>query len=341
MLWLFFVGFIVMILGFIALDLGLIGSKAHVISVREALLRTLGWVSLAMAFNVLVYFMYEHHWLGIGQHMRNAAGQVVVVPGAAAAEQFFTGYLLEYSLSMDNMFVIATIFAYFNIPLIHQHRVLFWGIMGALILRGIMITLGVVIVAKFSWVLYIFGALLILTAVKMAFSKSEEIHPSRNIVVRLARRMYPVTASIEGSHFFADVTRPDGKVMRAMTPLFLALILVETSDVMFAVDSIPAIFIITQDPFIIFTSNVFAICGLRSLYFALAGLMDKFRYLKASVVFLLAYIGVKMLISLWEHIPTRLTLVIVVSALAIGVIASVAADRMGKKHHPDNGTPRL
>ena len=212
--------------------------------------------------------------------------------------------------------------------------------MGALILRGIMITLGVVIVAKFSWVLYIFGALLILTAVKMAFSKSEEIHPSRNIVVRLARRMYPVTASIEGSHFFADVTRPDGKVMRAMTPLFLALILVETSDVMFAVDSIPAIFIITQDPFIIFTSNVFAICGLRSLYFALAGLMDKFRYLKASLVFLLAYIGVKMLISLWVHIPTRLTLVIVVSALAIGVIASVAADRMGKKHHPDNGTPR-
>jgi tellurite resistance protein TerC len=229
---------------------------------------------------------------------------------------------------MDNMFVIATIFAYFNIPLIHQHRVLFWGIMGALILRGVMIGLGVVIVAKFSWVLYIFGALLILTAIKMALSKSEEIHPERNLAVRLARRLYPVTTIFEGTHFFIDIIRPDGKVVRAMTPLFLALILVETSDVMFAVDSIPAIFIITQDPFIIFTSNVFAICGLRSLYFALAGLMDKFRYLKASLVFLLAYIGVKMLISHWVHIPTRVTLVIVVTALSVGIASSLAMDRI-------------
>lgn len=328
MLWLFFTGFIVLILGFIALDLGLIGRKVHVIGVREALLRTVGWMSLAFGFNVLVYFMYENHWLGIGQHMRDAAGNVITVPGSLAAEQFFTGYLLEYSLSMDNMFVIATIFAYFNIPLIHQHRVLFWGIMGALILRGVMIGLGVVIVAKFSWVLYIFGALLIVTALKMAFSKSEEIHPERNLMVRLARRMYPVTTAFEGTHFFTNITSADGKVVRAMTPLFLALILVETSDVMFAVDSIPAIFIITQDPFIIFTSNVFAICGLRSLYFALAGLMDKFRYLKASLVFLLAYIGVKMLISHWVHIPTRMTLIIVVSALGIGVAASLIADRL-------------
>ena len=334
MLWLFFTGFIVLILAFIAIDLGLIGRKAHVIGVREALLRTLGWMSLAFGFNVLVYFMYEHHWLGIGQHLRDAAGRAIEVSGSSAAEQFFTGYLLEYSLSMDNMFVIATIFAYFNIPLLHQHRVLFWGIMGALILRGVMIGLGVVIVAKFSWVLYIFGALLIITALKMALSKSEEIHPERNLAVRFARRLYPVTTALDGTHFFTDMTNPDGKIVRAMTPLFLALILVETSDVMFAVDSIPAIFIITQDPFIIFTSNVFAICGLRSLYFALAGLMDKFRYLKASLIFLLAYIGVKMLISHWVHIPTRLTLVVVVAALGLGVVISFLSDRYRPREKP-------
>lgn len=327
MLWVFFTGFILVILGFIALDLGLIGRQAHIIGVREALIRTAGWISLALTFNVLVYFMYEYHWLGIGTNVMDKTGVRIDVSGFTAAKQFFTGYLLEYSLSMDNMFVIATIFAYFNVPILHQHRVLFWGIMGALILRGVMIGVGVALVSQFTWVLYIFGALLVVTAAKMALSRSEEIHPERNIMVRLARRMYPVTTTIEGSHFFVEEKQPDGVLRKAMTPLFLALILVETSDVMFAIDSIPAIFIITQDPFIIFTSNVFAICGLRSLYFALAGLMDKFRYLKASLIFLLAYIGVKMLIVNWVHIPIEVTLIVVVVALAAGVVASMLANR--------------
>lgn len=327
MLWLVFTGFILLVLALIALDLGVIGRKAHVIGVREALIRTAGWIALAMGFNVVVYFMYEHHWLGIGRHMTDADGNTIIVPGVRAATQFFTGYLLEYSLSVDNMFVIATIFGYFNVPLQQQHRVLFWGIMGALVLRGVMIAIGVALVSQFEWVLYVFGALLIVTAIKMAMARSEALHPERNFAVRLARRFYPVTTTYESTHFFVTQIKPGSAPVRAMTPLFLALILIETSDVMFAIDSIPAIFIITQDPFIVFTSNVFAICGLRSLYFALAGLMDKFRYLKASLVFLLAYIGVKMLVAHWIDIPIEVTLIVVVLALGTGVAVSLMAER--------------
>jgi tellurite resistance protein TerC len=328
MLFAFFAGFVVIILGLIALDLGLIGRKVHVIGVREALIRTAIWVSIALSFNVVVYFLYGNNWLGWNDfHDHDLSGR-------DAALQFFTGYLLEQSLSMDNMFVIATIFAFFRVPLAQQHRVLFWGIMGALILRGIMIGLGAVLISRFTWMTYVFGVLLLLTAVKMLLSKEGEVHPDRNLAVRLVRRFWPVRTDAEGTHFFVTTTMPNGSVRRAVTPLFLALILVETSDVMFAIDSIPAIFAVTSDPFIVFTSNVFAICGLRSLYFALAGLMDKFRYLKLSLVFLLAYIGVKMIWNGYHHatpekkIDDVLSLAIIGGILVVGVIASLVADRV-------------
>ncbi len=328
---LFFVGFIAFILILVSIDLGLIGRKAHVIGLREALIRTACWVSMALLFNVFVYFAYENHWLDIGTHLKNAAGEQVLVSGAQAAKEFFVGYLLEQSLSVDNMFVIATIFTYFRIPSKEQHRVLFWGIMGALILRGIMIALGVVLITQFTWMVYVFGVLLIITAWKMATSKEAELHPERNFAVRTARKFYPVTTEFHGSHFFVKLPDASGKVVKTMTPMFLALVLVETSDVMFAIDSIPAIFAVTKDPFIVFTSNVFAICGLRSLYFALAGLMDKFRYLKVSLVILLGYIGVKMILTHHYPIPIDVSLALIGLILGGGVVASLIADHRSRK----------
>lgn len=315
----FFAGFVVLILALIALDLGVIGRKAHVIGVKEALIRTAGWVTLALLFNVLIYFLYGHNFLGWDD----------VYPyelsGKDAALQFFTGYLLEQSLSVDNMFVIATIFTYFHVPQINQHRVLFWGILGALILRGIMIALGAALITNFTWMVYVFGVLLIFTAIKMLITNVEDIHPERNLMIRVARKLYPVSAEFHGTHFFVKIAGPNGTMRKAITPLMLALLLVETSDVMFAIDSIPAIFAVTKDPFIVYTSNVFAICGLRSLYFALAGLMDKFRYLKSSLVFLLAYIGVKMILTHHYPIPQEVSLAIIGGILAVGVIASLVA----------------
>jgi tellurite resistance protein TerC len=337
---LLWIGFIIVVLVLMALDLGLIGRKAHVIGMREALLRVAGWVTLAMAFNVLVYFMYENDWLHVASHMRDDQGNLMQFSGRKAAIDFFTGYLVEQSLSIDNMMVIAMIFAYFRVPQQHQHRILFWGVLGAFVLRGVMIGLGAALIHRFEWVIYIFGALLLITAVKMLITNVEEIHPERNLAVRLARRLYPVTTEFHGGRFFVHInggadhaagggpaTAGSGHGRKAMTPLFLALILVETSDVMFAIDSIPAIFAITRDPFIVFTSNIFAVLGLRSLYFALAGMIDRFRYLKPSLVFLLAFIGVKMLLSHVYEIPTVPSLAIIGAILAIGIVASVLADR--------------
>lgn len=336
---LFFAGFIAFILVLVAIDLGLIGRKAHVINLREALIRTAGWVSMAMLFNVFVYFAYDNHWLNIGTHLRGAGGDPILVSGVQAAKEFFVGYLLEQSLSVDNMFVIATIFTYFKVPSKEQHRVLFWGIMGALILRGIMIALGVVLITQFTWMVYVFGVLLIVTAWKMATSKEAELHPDRNLAVRLARKVYPVTTDFHGSHFFVQLPNAQGKVVKTMTPMFLALVLVETSDVMFAIDSIPAIFAVTKDPFIVFTSNVFAICGLRSLYFALAGLMDKFRYLKVSLVVLLAYIGVKMILTHHYPIHINVSLGVIAVILGGGVVASLIADKRDHARRQASGSP--
>ena len=308
------IGFLTFVLLMLALDLGVFHRHAHVVTIREALGWSAVWITLGLLFSIFVYFGYEHHWLGLGNQVDASDG--LINNGRTAATKYITGYVVEKSLSVDNVFVIAMIFTYFGVPAIYQHRVLFWGVLGALVMRGFMIGVGAVLIAKFHWILYIFGVFLIITGIKMLLSKAETIHPERNILVRLARRFMPVTAHFHGQHFVVragsiaageglmpgsrDAT-PDLVVQNAkagtllMTPLALTLIMVETVDLVFAVDSIPAIFAITADPFLVFTSNVFAILGLRSLYFALADMLDRFKYLKISLSLVLMIVGLKML----------------------------------------------
>ena len=295
-IWLW-VGFNVFVLAMLALDLGVFHRKAHVVTVKESIAWTVVWVALAMLFN-----------LGIAHYMGDAKGF-----------EFFTGYVIEKSLSVDNVFVFALLFSYFAVPPIHQHKVLFWGILGALIMRAIMIILGAVLIAKFSWIIYVFGAFLILTGIKMIVKREEEIHPERNPVVKWFKKLMPVTSDYRGDKFFV---RENG--VRMATPLFVVLLLVEISDVIFAVDSIPAIFAVTKDPFIVYTSNVFAILGLRSLYFALAGVMDKFHYLKIGLGVVLTFVGVKMLLAhtTWA-IDTHVSLGVIVIILAASVVLSL------------------
>jgi len=310
------IGFVGIVLGLLAFDLCVLNRKAHVISTREALCWTAGYVTLALSFTLVVYLLYEGHLFGIG--MQGAKK----LSGKEAAILYLTGYIIEESLSLDNMFVIAMIFAYFRVPAMYQHRTLFWGIMGALVLRGVMILAGTALIQRFDWIIYVFGGLLILSAIKMLRMKDEKIEPEKNPFVRLVRRFYPVSKDFEGQKFF---TRVDGR--RAITPMFLVLLVVETSDVVFAVDSIPAIFAVTTDPFIVFTSNVFAILGLRSLFFVLAGMMRKFQYLNYSLVCVLAYVGTKMLLSHHYHIPALISLGVVLGLLGIGIVASIIVSR--------------
>ena len=305
-------GFIFFVLLLLALDLGVFNKKLHVIEIKEALYWSALWIFLAILFSGVIYYIYEHHWLNIGLENQRSLN------GKQAAIQYITGYLIEKSLSLDNIFVIALIFSYFNVEAKYQHRVLFWGILGALVLRGIMILGGSLLISKFEWMIYVFGAFLIFTAVKMLFSSDHKIEPDKNPLVRLARKIYPVTGEFHGMHFTTVI---NGK--KYITPLFIALLVVEGSDVMFAIDSIPAIFAITNDPFIVFTSNIFAILGLRSLYFALAALISKFRYLKFSLVFILAYVGLKMIVSGFYHISALTSLVIITFALLSGILMSV------------------
>ena len=311
--WLY-LGFLLLILCLLALDLGVFHRKLHIIRVREAMAWTAFWVVLALIFNVLIYFMYENHWLGIGAEIGHE------LDGSSAAIQFLTGYVVEKSLSLDNIFVIALIFAYFRVPAIYQHRVLFWGILGALVMRGAMIAAGAALIRRFDWIVYVFGGMLMLTAVKMLVSRHDNLEPERNPLIKLVRRLYPVSSDFVEQRFFTCL---EGR--RAVTPLLLVLLLVESTDVLFAVDSIPAIFAITHDPFIVFTSNVFAILGLRSLYFALAGMMDRFRYLKMSLVFVLAFVGVKMMLSHHHPLPTIVSLAVIGGILSVGILASVLA----------------
>ncbi len=306
------IGFLLLVATLVALDLGVFHRKPRAMSIREALFWTMVWILLALFFNVAVYFLYEYD-LGNG-----AAIATEHMPGRQAAVEFFTGYILEKSLSVDNLFVIAMIFAYFRVPMADQHRVLFWGILGAVALRGAMIALGATLVERFEWTAYLFGSLLLLSAAKMLITRHDNIDPNRNLAVRITRRLVPVSADFVGSRFFATI---DDRF--CVTPLFLTLVLVETSDVMFAVDSIPAVFAVTRDPFLVFTSNIFAILGLRSLYFALAGLMGSFRYLKMSLVFILAYVGVKMMLAHHFPIPNLVSLAVIGGMLAVGVLASL------------------
>ena len=293
-LWLGFNAFVLVML---ALDLGVFHRKTHVVGFREALCWTAAWVSLALSFNLGVWYF----------------------AGPGKALEFFTGYVIEYSLSADNVFVFALLFGYFGVPAVYQHKVLFWGILGALVMRLSMIALGAALIAKFAWIIYVFGAFLIITGVKMLLMRDAEVHPERNPVVRLFKRLMPVTPDFRGDRFFV---RENG--VRFATPLFVTLLLVEVTDVIFAVDSIPAIFAVTTDPFIVYTSNVFAIMGLRSLYFALAGMMDKFRYLKTGLGVVLTFVGVKMLLGHTAYkIDTLVSLGVIVLILATSVALSL------------------
>jgi len=353
MVWLW-VGFILLVLLMLALDLGVFHRKAHVVTMREALTWSAVWITMGLSFSVFVYYGYEHHWLGLG----NAADAVdgAINNGTTATIKYLTGYVVEKSLSVDNIFVIAMIFGFFAVPPIYQHRVLFWGILGALVMRGVMIALGAALIAEYHWVLYVFGVFLILTGVKMLILKTDHTDPNQNIIVRLTRRFFPITTRFHGQHFVVRAGAPasyqsefpgmaavaDDAVNQArpgtwmLTPLALALIMVEFTDLIFAVDSIPAIFAITGDPFLVFTSNVFAILGLRSLYFALGGMLEKFRYLKLALAMVLMVVGVKMLIAKWlkEMLGSGFNfylLGVVLLILAAGVAVSLIADRRGER----------
>ncbi len=302
------IGFLILIFILLALDLGVFNKNPHAINAREALGWTGIWVALSLLFSVFIYFAYENGWSA------NEGG----LSGRDAVLKYITGFLVEKSLSMDNVFVIAMVFAYFKVPKQYQHRVLFWGIIGALVFRGLMIAIGVVLIKQFAWITYIFGAFLLYSAYKMLVSK-EGVHPHKNPMIKWSRKFFPVTKGFEEEHFF--VRR---RHLWAATPLFIALIVVETTDIMFAFDSIPAIFAITTDPFLVFTSNIFAILGLRSLYFVLAAIIDKFRFLQYALVFILGYVGVKMLLVHHVQIPEWLSLAVIAVSLTTGVVASLA-----------------
>jgi tellurite resistance protein TerC len=294
------IGFIAFVLVMLALDLGVFQRKIHTISLKEALIWSAVWITLAMIFNVGLYFLR----------------------GPDPALQFFTGYLIEKSLSVDNIFVFVLLFTYFGVPAAYQRRVLFWGVLGALVMRGLLITVGVVLLEEFHWIIYLFGAFLIFTGIRMGLQKETEVHPDNNPLLKLVRRVVPVTPDYVQAHF---LVRRAGRLM--VTPLLLVLLAVESADLVFAVDSIPAVFAVTQDPFIVFTSNVFAILGLRSLYFVFANVIDKFHYLRLGLAVILTYVGVKMMLADIYPIPTFLSLTIIALVLTIAIIASVARDR--------------
>ncbi|MEZ4984655.1 MAG: TerC family protein [Saprospiraceae bacterium] len=279
--------------------------EVHVPTTKEALKWTALWAFVGLSFSLVVYHLYNNHW---GERD---------LTGTDAALKYLSGYLVELSLSMDNVFVMALIFKYFKVPTQFQHRVLFWGILGALIFRGLMIGVGVYLLEHFQWMMYIFGAILIYSAWKMLTS-NEEVDPSRNPIIRYARKLFPVSKRIESESF---VVRRNNKVL-AMTPLFIALIMIETTDILFAFDSIPAILAITTDPFLVFSSNVFAILGLRSLYFVLATVMDRFELLKYSLALILFFVAAKMLLHDFWHPQEWLSLVVIFVLLAGGVIIS-------------------
>ncbi len=298
-IWLW-VGFNLFVLAMLVLDLGIFHRKAHAVSIREASIWSAVWVALALLFNAGIYFF----------------------SGPEHALQFLTGYLIEKSLSVDNIFVFVLLFSYFSVPAAYQHRVLFWGVLGALIMRGILIVLGAMLLENFHWVLYLFGAFLIVTGVRMAFNKDEAVHPERNPLLKLVRRVIPATANFEGDRF---LVRRAGQVLA--TPLLLVLLVVETTDLVFALDSIPAIFAVSTDPFIVYTSNVFAILGLRSLYFVFANVMGKFYYLKIGLSVVLSFIGVKMVLADIFHMPIGLSLAVIAFVLATALIASIVRAR--------------
>jgi len=303
--------FFTIYLTLLVIDLGVFSRESSVLTITQALKRTLIWIGVALAFGVFVYYLYDNPQMGA----------VSTLSGSEALVQYLTGYVLEWSLSVDNIFVIAIIFTYMNIPLQYQYRVLFWGIVGAIVLRGVMIMAGAALINAFDWSFYLFGAILIYSAARM-LKQDDDFDPENSVLIKLARKAYPIADHLDGNRFF---TRLNGR--SAATPLFVTLLFVDLADVVFAVDSIPAVFAVTQDPFIVFTSNAFAILGLRSLYFAVAGLMALFKYLKISLVFVLGFIGVKMMLHHLLAVSNVLSLAVILSFLLIGMLASVRANR--------------
>jgi tellurite resistance protein TerC len=322
-------GFLIFVLLLLALDLGVLHRKAHIVSMKEALLMSGMWIALGLAFSVFVYYGYEHHWLGLGSTVDSVDD--TINDGQSATIKYLTGYIVEKSLSIDNIFVIAMLFGFFAVPAIYQH-----------------IVVGAALIAEFHWILYVFGGFLIITALKMFFLKTENMDPNQNIIIRMTRKLFPVTSHYHGEHFLVRAgspasqesevpgspVEPDEAVSRIkpgtlmLTPLALALVMVETTDLIFAVDSIPAIFAITADPFLVFTSNVFAMLGLRSLYFALAGMLTNFKYLKPALAMVLLVVGVKMLTAKWlkEVLGDYFNFYLlgaVLLILAVGIVASL------------------
>ncbi len=292
--WLIFGGVVIVML---AIDLGVFHREAHVISIRESLIWTGVWIATALLFNLVI----------------------LLVEGPGPALEFLTGFVIEKSLSVDNIFVFALIFSYFSVPREYQHKVLFWGIIGAALMRLCLILLGTTLINAFEWLVYIFGAFLIYAGIRMLSGVEERVDPERNVFVRVARKVLPLTSEYHGDQF---VVKREGGIR--LTPLVVVLLVVETTDVLFALDSIPAIFAVTTDSFIVFTSNIFAVLGLRALYFALAGMLDRFQYLKYGLAAVLILVGVKMLVSELVSVPTWLTLIVVLALLAISIAASLA-----------------
>lgn len=288
-------GFIAFVLLMLIIDLGIFHRRSHAVKMKEALIWCAVWISLALLFCAGVFIFKSHH----------------------KGLEFLTGYLIELSLSLDNLFVFLLIFSYFKVSPTLQHRVLYWGILGALIMRAVMIAGGIALISKFHWIIYVFGAFLVFTGVKMLFSSDQHVEPEKNPIIKLARKIFPVTPNYVDGKFF---TRIDHRLFA--TPMFLVLLMIESTDLVFAVDSIPAILAITQDTFIVYTSNVFAILGLRSFYFALSGMFYKFRYLKVGLSIVLAYVGVKMLIADWYKIPTVISLGVIVVTIGSSILVS-------------------
>lgn len=300
--------FIACVLVFLALDLGVFHKHEHVIRSKEASIWTAIWVTIALCFSGVIFWLFS-------------TGLVDNPTGLTANEavlKYITGYLIELSLSVDNVFVIAVIFGAFKIPAIYQHRVLFWGILGALVFRALMIFFGVALINKFDWIIYVFGVFLLYTAFKMLKSDETDFNPKKSFVFRQIKKLYPITTVIQGHNFFIKKMG-----VKAATPLFVALIVIELTDILFALDSIPAILSITADPFLVFSSNILAILGLRSMYFLISRMLDKFRFINYSLVVILAFVGLKMLFSSYVHLAEWVSLIVISTALIGGIIASL------------------
>lgn len=300
--------FVALILVFLALDLGVFNRTPHVISTKEASVWTGIWVTVSFLFSGVIYWLYSGD---VVNNVDNLAATDAVL-------KYITGYLIEISLSIDNIFVIAVIFASFKIPLKYQHRVLFWGILGAIVFRALMIFFGVILINKFSFTTYVFGVFLLFTAYKMMFSKEEKFQPKKSFIYRQIRKIIPITSQMQGEHFFIKLRH-----ITAATPLFMALVIIEFTDILFAIDSVPAILAITSDPFLVFSSNIFAILGLRSMYFFLSNMLVKFYYLKYSLIAILSFVGVKLILMHYVKFPEWVSLTFIALALFIGIFVSL------------------